>query len=287
MRRQGYLIGAALCATTLTAATASAAGGISIVTSTDTVTSDGPSTHAANCDTGDQVLGGGFSLPDGQNFAQKSKPLGHRGWRAEVLSPAGDVSTYALCQSASARRVKLVVHSVRVAAPAKRTPGAAFKRGTGPGTSVEQGVNATCDKGWQVISGGYAVRPPFRLGNRGEIAVDTSRRSGARTWQVHGGNDGAPTKLAAFALCERQGVSQIDQVANTNQITAPGTQSATATCATGSHLVGGGFKTRPDEQGGAFPVVSTSMPVDAQNWKVTYTPAGPGSFTSYAECEQD
>jgi hypothetical protein len=110
-------------------------------------------------------------------------------------------------------------------------------------------------------------------------------RSSARGWKVHGGNDGSATKLKAYALCQKKGESNIKQREKTTNVTAPGVYSAKAHCPRGSHVLGGGFRSVPDEANGNFPDVSASKPTSSRTWKSTYTPNSAGSITSFAECE--
>jgi hypothetical protein len=274
MRRASFVFGLAVFTLGLVVATASAGGsGITMVKKTTTNTNMGPSTRTAECPTSDHVLGGGFSAPDG-SIAQQTMPVGSSGWKAETLSSPGDSSAYALCEQASLRVVKTVSNSVTVPASG--------------GSTTERAVVATCPNGWQVISGGYAVVPPFSSGSDGEIAVDTSMRTSTRTWKVHGGNDGTPTDLKAYAMCEKKDTSQIQQMSRTRPVTSATPVVSMARCPKGSHVVGGGFQIKPDESGGSFPVVNMSRPRDSQRWKTRLgfpSQSSSSSLTSFAECE--
>jgi hypothetical protein len=282
MRARRALAGlAAFAVAVFVAASAFAAGGVTTVKHT-TPTTDGPSARTAKCGNGKHVLGGGFSSTDPETLTQQSFPL-LEGWRAEALggSPGSKASAYALCEKASARKLRVVTNRVTIPAPAL------------PPDVAEGGVKATCPNGWQVVSGGYADRPPYQSGTTGEIAVDTSKRTDDRTWLVHGGNDGDPSDLEAFAICEKSGASQIKQISKTDD-SAGTTQSAKAKCPNGAHVVGGGYQIKPNEAGGTFPRVLASKPVRRLAWKSVWVPIAAGSpdppsvptsLTSFAECE--
>jgi hypothetical protein len=279
MRRQGYTVATAISAVTLTAvAAAFGAGGVSIVKHTDTGV-EGPSSRAAHCPDKDHVLGGGFKTRRGDpNLVQVNRPSGGDSWATYTLTSGGEASAYALCERASKRKLDIAKKAVLIPTTTSGT--------------TEQTVNAKCEKGWQVVSGGYEVRPPYSgSGSRGEIAVDTSMRASSRVWKVHGGSDGKATKLIAYAICEKKGESKIEQVAKSD--TTGDVQSANAKCAAGSHVVGGGFQSEPDEGAGLFPNVSASFPASESSWKAEGLPLvakrqGPlvRTLTSYAECEK-
>jgi hypothetical protein len=169
----------------------------------------------------------------------------------------GDASTFALCERASARDLKQVSKAIQV-------PGSPTEPGTG-------GVEAKCPRRWNVVSGGYAVAPPVD-----SFSVNLNKRTSARTWKAHGVNYGSDAKLKAFALCQRKGTSQISQRSETVVLAGPGTDTAVAECPRGSHLVGGGFKGY---------AVDDSRPLGRRKWETHWNPGGPGSITSYAECE--
>jgi hypothetical protein len=278
MSRARRILGVTVFFAVFTAAAAAIGGGITIVTKT-TADLGGPTTSQAKCDQQDQVLGGGFSAPDGNNIAQQSHPVGDRSWRAEMLSEPGDITAYALCEPASARKLKAVSKTISVPHPSD------------PDSTAERAVSAKCPENWKVVSGGYAVDPPYSGKGpgvpAGEIAVDTSKRVKSRKWKVHGGNDGAKTDLIAFALCEKSGFSHIEQVHETSPTTKTVQASAVAQCPKGTHIVGGGFQTKPDEAHNSFPEVSASMPIGSRKWESKYLPEKDGSLTSFAECEKN
>jgi hypothetical protein len=236
---------------------AAAAGGISIVKKT-TATSGGLSSRTAKCQRGEHVLGGGFSTPGIGSYAQQSGPAGRRGWKAAARSDPGDASAFALCEHASARELKKVSKAIVV-------PGNASDPGIGS-------VEAKCPRRWKVVSGGYAIVPPVN-----SFSVDLDKRTSARTWKAHGLNYGSDATFEAFALCERRGASQIEQRADTVVLAGPGTDTAVAQCPEGSHLVGGGYKGY---------AVNESRPLSQRKWEAHWYPGGPGSITSYAECEK-
>jgi hypothetical protein len=267
------VIAAAVGALALIAVGAAAgAGGITIVKKT-TTTNGGPSSRTAHCPSKDHVLGGGFSAPlNPPNIAQVSAPRGDDSWTAGTLTspPSGHVSSYAICERASQRKLQLVTKAVRVPAAMPDT--------------VEKAVKAKCAKGWEVVSGGYEVKPTFDGSGHGQISVDTSMRTTSRVWKVHGGNGGKPTKLIAYALCQKAAHSHIDQIEDTPP--NAGVEEATAECPQGSHIVGGGFKMSPDASQGNPPQVNASMPAGAHAWKAVGEPAIPGPLlTAFAECE--
>ena len=280
MRRAGTLVAPLVLALGIFAATASAGGSpVKIVKATGSSV-PGPSSQSVECPGHNQVLGGGFAAADDGALMQKTKPTGLFGWKVEGLFIAGtpgDFTTYAVCNTAADRHLMRVKEKVTASSPAT------------PGDTVEQGVSAKCPSGWQVISGGYQVKPRFDGGGTdGELGVDTSMAKDARTWFVHGGNDGAPTDLVAYALCEKRDRTSISQDQRSVISTTGGEAvSTTATCDRGAHVVGGGFRVKPDEAGGVFPIVSTSAPTGTGAWKSTFTPESNlgGKLTSYAECE--
>lgn len=246
-------LGLALLGTTI----AVAAGGISIVKKTTSTAGD-VSSRTAKCQRDEHVLGGGFSTPGIGSYAETSKPGKSRGWKTVARSDPGDASAYALCERASARKLKEVSKATVVSG-----------NGSDPGIG---NVEAKCPRGWIVVSGGYAISPPVN-----SFSVDLDKRTSARTWKAHGLNYGEDATLEAFALCERKDESQIRQHANTVVLAGPGTDTAVADCPTGTHLVGGGFKGLP---------VDESRPLGPKKWEAHWNPGGPGSITSYAECEK-
>jgi hypothetical protein len=302
LRRQGIFIAAAIAAIALVyAGIAVAGGGITIVTKDQPNSNTGTVVRPmAHCAPGQHVLGGGFSDFQAGGLAQRDKPIHDSGWRVVFLpfssGGQGNATAYALCEAASARNVKVVHKQVTIPAGG----------GTGPGASAEKGVTVSCPKGMEVLSGGYSARPRYKPiplkgtpGPQGEVSIDTDKRSGPGSWYVHAGNDGAPNDLAAFALCQPQGTSDVTQVSDTQVVTGPGVE-ADATCPDGSHLVGGGFRMRPNEQNGGFPIVNASFPSNPTNWVAladigvigkhssSWNKRGttqPPSLTSYAECE--
>jgi hypothetical protein len=277
MRTLRILIATTVGFAALVATAALAAGGISVVTKT-TNTVEGPNARQAKCAEGDQVLGGGFSSTNEHTLTQQSYPVKGKGWKVETLDPSGGQSTaYALCEKATKRELKLVSDQATIP-----------RATSGPS---EGQAKAKCPKGWQVLSGGYADRPPYQGGQKGEIAIDTSKRTDAQTWKVHGGNDGAPSGIEAFAICEKQSEGNVKQVSATDDSTTSVDQAATASCPAGMHVVGGGYQIKPNEAGGTFPRAQASQPVGSTKWLAEWVPdfgakqLPPASITSYAECE--
>jgi hypothetical protein len=255
MRKLSWTLGVCGLGLALFGATiAAGAGGISIVKKT-TFTPGGVSSRTAKCQQDEHVLGGGFSTPGIGSFAPTSKPAKSRGWKAVGDSDSGNASAYALCEQASARKLKKVSKATAV-------PG----NGSDPGIG---NVVAKCPRGWIVVSGGFSISPPV-------FSVDLDKRTSARTWKAHGLNYGEDAKFKAIALCESKGASQIRQHANTVVFGGPGTNTAVADCPAGTHLVGGGFKGY---------AVDKSRPLGPKKWEAQWNPGGPGSITSYAECE--
>lgn len=258
MRKLIYALGlAALGIALIAAAAVGAGGGISIVKKT-TTTSGGSSSRTAKCGRHKHVLGGGFSAPGIGDLAQQSRPARKSGWKAATRTGPGDISAFALCERASRRDLRKVSKSVPL-------PG-------DPTTGPQRSVKAKCPRHWKVVSGGYAIAPP----GDPSTWVDLDKRTSARTWKTHATNYGADAELQAFALCERKGQSKITQRPKTVVFNGPGTNTAVAKCPMGSHLVGGGYQGYP---------VNESRPVGPRKWKSRWSPGGPGSITSFAECE--
>ncbi len=286
MRTRKHLAGiATLGVAALAAGSAFGAGGGITVVKHTTATSANASVRAAKCDKGDQVLGGGFSSTDDSGaLAQQSYPVKGDRWKVETLGngpPAsGTTTAIALCQSSKAR--DLMVVSKRGTIPAGTNT---------PDNPGEGAVKAKCPKGWKVLSGGYADKPPYRGGLQGQIAIDTSKRTDARTWKVHGGNEGVRSDVQAFAICAKAGATRVAQVANKDS-SSDGDETATAECLRGERLVGGGFQVKPDQAHGIFPQVAVSQPQGKAAWLAHWTypvmkkKLVAESLTSYAECER-
>jgi hypothetical protein len=281
MSRVRRLLGAFIVLATFVAATAMAAGGITIVHKTSAAPG-GASQRSVKCSKSDHAIAGGFAVPEGQNFAQQSNPSGDRGWHVEALTSPGDMTAYALCEHASARKLKRVSKTLK------------FPAGDSPDLTIERSVKAKCPKGWKVISGGWKVDPPYAPmtmkapQQKGEIAVDASKRVKSRIWKVHGGNDGRPTDLIAYAICEKANFSAVQQVAEKVDTPSTDSYSAIAECPPSTHVVGGGFQVKPDESGADLPFVSANRPASATQWKATQiTNYLDSSLTSFAECEAD
>ena len=280
MRRRGVSISiaavAACAALGAGAALAPAAGGpISLVKRTghlhDFVTS------AVGCGSGRTALSGGFSAGS-RVISQRSAPTAAGGWQVRLFdntnpSPPRSFTASALCERSGARRIKRVSREISLAAGKRRT------------------VVAPCPSGWKVLAGGYAVLPPFAGGLTGAIGVDRSNRVSPTEWAVSGTNDQLATTLVAYAICERASMPKVSKVVKQANLAGSGQTTALAKCGPGSHLLGGGFKSRPPEHAGLFPAISTSAPAGTRSWKATYS--GPGmhpngaSITSFAYCESN
>ncbi len=253
-RRRATQVGAAVLAVVAlgTAGVALGSGlghSISIVHRTTTTQFHGASKRTARCPEGERTLGGGFSMPDGRNIAQESRPV-KGGWRVETLSDAGDVTAYAICAPGQGLRLRRAVAAEHI-------------------DKGSVSLTAKCRAGSQPLSGGFAVVPPYTGGARGRVAIDTSRPHGPRAWRIHGRNDGASTLVRVYAVCAATRAVTIGGASHGRAFDGPGVGAVKASCGHGWTAVGGGFKSAPTAKRGNLPEVSSSFPPNGHSWQVT------------------
>jgi hypothetical protein len=147
-------------------------------------------------------------------------------------------------------------------------------------------VKAKCRQGTKVVSGGFAAEfsdPPV---NFPFIELDTSRRSGERTWRTSGFNDGnAAGELTSFAYCRDQGIVSVRDT-----VSAPVGDfvTATAKCPRGTKVISGGLEGSPIDLVGTTPVlyISESRRAGKRTWEGSAHSNGnePGHLTAVANC---
>jgi hypothetical protein len=223
----------------------------------------------AECGKGEHVISGGYRTSDIGTFATTNRAKGRSAWRVRG-SFTEDAEAYAYCSS------KLAVEPVRESAD------------TGSGSlGSGQVVEAECPGGTSVASGGFTLRP---RGNNDPIF--TSMPASERVWKVQGiGPGGSDYSLSAFAYCLDDRVEIEESELSDVAPDGPGQGSATATCADGAELLGGGFETQPEpdyyNQNGPDTFFDTSARDGSRAWTVeaiNYSSFEDGTIQAFATC---
>lgn len=193
------------------------------------------------------------------------------------------------------RTIPLLACAVLVLTPAtataaKKKPGlgpvvtatAVGNTASGPGSIST--ATATCPSRLQAVGGGYSA--PFVTTSR--VAVVDSFRSGLRSWTVDGIVNNFPGAATSFVYCRRNNrtvtdVTALVSVSGTNGANA----TASATCPTGTQLIGGGFQSTHGPAPTALLAATTDMSVGPAVWSVTVFnngTAAPQALTAHAYC---
>jgi hypothetical protein len=234
MRRAGRLPAAlaiAALAAVLGAGVALAGENVKQKTKTTSVAGVSQGFVTAKCKRGTRVVSGGFETEydtisaDPNVLINESHRAGRRSWTSGAFnlaaSPSGDLTSFAYCRDQKLKRRHKAI-------------------------TVEQNeeatVTAVCPKGTKVFSGGFEAEPlsagPF-------FYIRSSRKAGARKWEVSAINFGDPGELEADAYCRAgkklKTASATDTVSRSsfpvNVYAAP-----QAECPRGRASVSGGFE---------------------------------------------
>jgi hypothetical protein len=144
---------------------------------------------------------------------------------------------------------------------------------------------AVCPPGTIAVGGGFTTT--FMPAGGGAIGVDNSFRSSNESWQVTGENIAGSGAVTAHAYCRRGRLPVVD-VAGTAPIAGAtfAVGSATASCPSGTQLIGGGFQTTRGPNGGdiAFPFANSRT--GPQTWTVSSSnnTTSPQTLTAHAYC---
>ncbi|HTX78960.1 MAG TPA: NBR1-Ig-like domain-containing protein [Longilinea sp.] len=213
---------------------------------------------SVDCPSGTLAVGGGFALGSDM-IISGSYPSGN-GWKTEALNNSSSsqlLNAYVICLSNTSGSVSSKNASALISAG--NTGNAAI----------------TCPSGSIATGGG------FRL-NASYLQVYNSSKGG-NGWQAYARNSsGINSNLTAYVTC-LSGISGAStaQILSQTSISGNSTGSATAACASGSLLTGGGFAL-----GNNLFVYNTSMTSDPTKW-ISYarnTAAGSQLINSYAIC---
>jgi hypothetical protein len=154
----------------------------------------------------------------------------------------------------------------------------ALTKETGSGVERANGVwvgKAKCDRGEQVVSGGFAM--PI------ESEAVVNKRKGDRTWIVKGQDTDGP--LTVYAYCSRH-LSPGSESDRGRISSDPASEEGTAKarCGRGKTAVAGGWKF--DETAGNQPVF-TSFGGGGRAWKLSAASGDSPRVTVYAYCLRD
>ncbi len=167
---------------------------------------DDPLQARVSCRTSEQLLGGGFAVPNGRSGPHGSHPAPTKQWVAAVGSradaPPGWPAVAAMCA---------------------QLPGGLFTYVAEGGITSVGSALAACSPGDVVLNGGYGGAQV-----RGSHPVDGG-------WQVELGEGGG----SAYALCTHPGHDL--GITKTSVRQASGTGQAVATCEPGTRVLGGGW----------------------------------------------
>lgn len=210
----------------------------------------------ATCPSGYQVISGGANSSLGGYISESYYGSGHDQWIAvEYLPSGGSVTSYAVCAGASSGSYQYVSHTVTGSNPL---------------------AGATCPSGYQVIGGGGGT-PPASYSS-GEFLYDSYYGAGHLEWVAGAGG----SSVTAYAVCASSGSSYAYQyVTHTVTSGTLGTISASATCPSGYHVIGGGGYTSPPGD-----LMESYFGSGHDQWVVEAYPAygSGGSVTAYAVC---
>jgi hypothetical protein len=154
---------------------------------------------------------------------------------------------------------------------------------TASGFDEDSTAVAKCPTGTVVLGGGFSA--PFDSSK--SLAVFNSYRSGADSWTVDAVRFTGSGAATAFAYC-RKATRPITEVTGTGTIPDGGQSgSASATCPSGSHLIGGGFQSsRAPADTVAY--ARTNMSNAPETWNLVDVngsgASGSRTITSHAYC---
>jgi hypothetical protein len=154
---------------------------------------------------------------------------------------------------------------------------------TASGFDEDSTAVATCPTGTVVLGGGFST--PFDSATA--LAVFNSYRSGATSWTVDAVRFRGAATATAFAYC-RRAARPISDVTATGTIPNGGQSGgASATCPTGSHLIGGGFQSsRAPAATVAYSL--TNMSTAPETWSLVDVngsgASGSRTITAHAYC---
>jgi hypothetical protein len=208
----------------------------------------------------------------------RSRKAGRRGWTTEGFAFKLDLTVYAYC----ARKGK--------------NPSTTSAETTVPVGEIRS-VTATCEPGAKAVSGGF-FGEIAGIGTV-EVRVHESRRTGARSWTVSGGNQGNRAgELIAYVNC-RGGKGLKARSKTTTIAGATGMQDdesgfATAKCKKGTRAVSGGFSGLVNESflanddSGPGVIASISRRAGGRKWETEALNIGgeSGELTGYVYCQK-
>lgn len=197
---------------------------------------------STTCQSGESVVGGGFSTTNQLIVATDSYPLNATTWTADIYDASevsGQATVFAVCAQANFSL------GIQVLASQPSSDGRA---------------QVTCSDGTQVIAGGAAVS--------GFGYVNQSY-PGANGWSatVPSNGSGGPPPLTAYAVCTSSANLKITDVV-TGFTVAPNSQATeSASCPSSSALVAAGY----NYQGGLTTVPLASQPqgLQASSWTLS------------------
>jgi hypothetical protein len=150
---------------------------------------------SVRCPGDKKAISGGYSMTP-EDFVgntpvfrtSESRRVGSKRWRVSTFNngnDTGDVTVYAHCRRGPEPKVRQRVKDLDDA-----------------GGTLITSLKPRCKRKHRVLAGGFASPEP----GKGAAAIQTTRKRGARTWQIRArtGQTGAPVTVTAYAYCERK-----------------------------------------------------------------------------------
>ena len=230
------------------------------------------------CGKGTRAVSGGFRTTRRDDptllTVSESRPRAARRWSASAwtnpFATTGSLTVLAYCRD---EKVKLRSRSIEV------------------GTAERGTVSARCPRGMRVVSGGFeAEERNLNAPTTPIMFVTTSRKLGARGWQVSAVNNGSPGTLTAFARCRKGPKLKTAQASAMIGNLAPDLPEADLSprCRKRHRAVAGGFLTSPGSGTIVHATVRASQRRSGRRWNIYMTAAGiaPSTVTAYTYCER-
>lgn len=255
-----------------------AATGAGLKTESETVELNGVTPATAECQGKRKAVSGGFAPELLGVPVSRSSKVGKRGWTAEGMGFKTSLTVYAYC----ARKGK--------------NPSTTSAETTVPAGEIRS-LTASCEPGTKAVSGGFFGETGLLIAP--DVRVHESRKTGARSWTVSGGNGGAlGGDLIAYVNCRGgkglKSRSKTTTIAGTTGMQADESGAVTAKCKRGTRAISGGFSGLIDESYVAEPdtgpgvIPSLSRRDGGRKWETAALNFGgeAGELTGYVYCQK-
>lgn len=215
------------------------------------------------CDSGNKVLAGGSSIPEGRFSLTRSYPSTSTTWSLRVTRVdslvGGQVSAWAICYPISAfGPADLTVRTATFGVNALR----AFANGT-----------ATCEPGRRVLAGGHLID----LIQKDDYNVTQSEPAGTNGWTIGAWATGNASQFSdatvtVYALCyplDLPGPAAINvQTASFPIALQSGQYNGSARCGSGFQALGGGYRINQPTASAREWEILRSLPSAPNTWSV-------------------